>query len=62
MYKNLYKIMQLELYSAILGLNNLYEIPDGEIFKNQKVRNQYKKILKNISPNNKKASLNYLEN
>jgi hypothetical protein len=39
MYKNLYKIMQLELYSAILGLNNLYEIPDGEIFKNQKVRN-----------------------
>lgn len=31
---NLYKIMFLEISSALLGLNNVYNIESGEIFLN----------------------------
>ncbi len=44
MFNNLYKIMLLEVSSAILGLNNVYDIKKGEIFRNDKIRKEYFKL------------------
>lgn len=39
--KNLYRIMFLEISTAILGLKNVYDLEKGELFMNHTTRHEF---------------------
>lgn len=53
MMDNLYKIMLLEIQTALLGLNNVYNLGQGQMFLNDKIRNTVLKMSQELEGNRK---------
>lgn len=60
MMKNLYRIMFLEISTAILGLKNVYDLEKGELFMNHSIRHEFKYLCSNVDIHNKSSSIHYL--
>ncbi len=62
MLSNLYKIMLLEVETALLGLENVYEIGEGEMFLNKTVRDNLFELQAHCVEKNRKKALFFIKN